>query len=118
MAKKRKKKKKFIKKRKRRFKKVKRKKSISKKRKKKLKKIKRKKSFSKKPKNIKKKSSKQTTDADGNIVFKVSENWAKQAYANKAKYEKKYKQSIKNNDDFWRKEGKRISWIKPPKIIE
>ena len=26
---------------------------------------------------------------------------------------KKYKQSIKNNDDFWRKEGKRISWIKP-----
>ena len=113
MAKKRKKKKKFIKKRKRKFKKVKRKKSISKKRKKKLKKIKRKKSFSKKPKNIKKKSSKQTTDADGNIVFKVSENWAKQAYANKAKYEKKYKQSIKNNDDFWRKEGKRISWIKP-----
>ena len=110
---KKKEKKKKFKKKKRKFKKVKRKKSISKKRKKKLKKIKRKKSFSKKPKNIKKKSSKQTTDADGNIVFKVSENWAKQAYANKAKYEKKYKQSIKNNDDFWRKEGKRISWIKP-----
>ena len=28
-------------------------------------------------------------------------------------YEKKYNQSLKENDSFWRKEGKRISWIKP-----
>ena len=31
----------------------------------------------------------------------------------KAKYEKKYKLSIKDNEGFWRKEGKRINWIKP-----
>ena len=29
--------------------------------------------------------------------------------ANKSKYQQKYSQSIKSNDDFWRKEGKRIS---------
>ena len=27
-------------------------------------------------------------------------------------YEKKYDLSIKKNEEFWRKEGKRISWIK------
>ena len=32
---------------------------------------------------------------------------------NKSQYEKKYKFSIKNNEDFWAKEGKRINWIKP-----
>ncbi len=25
----------------------------------------------------------------------------------------KYSDSIKNNDNFWKKEGKRITWIKP-----
>ena len=29
-----------------------------------------------------------------------------------AKYKKKYKLSIKENDKFWAKEGKRITWIK------
>jgi len=33
--------------------------------------------------------------------------------ANKNDYEKKYNKSIKNNDVFWKKEGKRITWIKP-----
>ena len=47
------------------------------------------------------------------MVFKVSEKWSKQAYVNKSQYEKKYKFSIKNNEDFWAKEGKRINWIKP-----
>ena len=32
---------------------------------------------------------------------------------NKKIYEKKYNDSIKNNDAFWKKEGKRITWIKP-----
>ena len=73
---------------------------------------------SKKKKIIKKKSSKETRDTDGNIVFKVTENWAKQAYANKSQYEKKYKLSIKNNEEFWKKEGKRINWIKPYKKIK
>ena len=32
-------------------------------------------------------------------------------------YQKKYKQSIKDNDGFWKKEGKRIDWIKNYKKI-
>ena len=62
---------------------------------------------------VSKKTSKETVDADGNVVFNVSENWSKQAYINKSQYEKKYKLSIKENENFWRKEGKRITWIKP-----
>ena len=67
----------------------------------------------KKRKIIRKKVSKETKDVDGNLVFKVPEKWSEQAYVNKSKYEKKYKFSIKNNEDFWAKEGKRINWIKP-----
>ncbi len=52
-------------------------------------------------------------DDDGNTIFQVSEKWAKQALVNKAKYKKKYNLSIKENDRFWKKEGKRISWMKP-----
>ncbi len=89
---------------KRRKKKIKRKKKKSgKKRKKSNKKVKLK----------KKKSSKETVDSDGNTVFKVSDTWAKQAYVNKAKYQKKYKLSLKDNENFWKNEGKRINWIKP-----
>ena len=54
----------------------------------------------------------QSKDGDGNTLIKVSESWAKQAYANKSKYQNKYKLSIKENDKFWSKEGKRITWIK------
>jgi len=64
-------------------------------------------------KTITKGSFKQTKDSDGNLVFKVSKNWSKEAYINKSQYEKKYKLSIKENEKFWRKEGKRITWIKP-----
>tara|TARA_B100000941_G_scaffold240767_1_gene184192 strand:+ start:324 stop:2381 length:2058 start_codon:yes stop_codon:yes gene_type:complete len=67
----------------------------------------------KKTKSVKKRPSKIATDSDGNTVFKVSEIWAKRAYVNKAQYEKKYKFSLKDNDRFWDKEGKRITWIKP-----
>ena len=56
---------------------------------------------------------KQAKDSDGNLVFKVSKNWSKEAYINKSQYEKKYKLSIDENENFWRKEGKRITWIKP-----
>ena len=84
----------------------------AKKRIKKRKKVRRKKSL-KKIKSSKKRSSKEIIDSDGNQVFKVSENWAKQALVNKSQYEKKYKLSIKDNENFWNKEGKRISWIKP-----
>ena len=93
------------------------KKKKSKKRGKKL--LKKRKLNSKKKKSLKKrkitrkKVSKETKDVDGNLVFKVPEKWSKQAYVNKSQYEKKYRFSIKNNEDFWAKEGKRINWIKP-----
>ena len=51
-------------------------------------------------------------DSDGKSLIKVSDSWANHAYANKSQYQKKYKFSIKDNDKFWAKEGKRISWIK------
>jgi len=46
-------------------------------------------------------------------IFKLKKEWVKQATVDKKTYEKKYKQSIKDNDGFWKKEGKRITWIKP-----
>ena len=51
-------------------------------------------------------------DGDGKSLIKVSDSWANHAYVNESKYKKKYKLSIKENDKFWAKEGKRISWIK------
>ena len=52
-------------------------------------------------------------DEEGNSVIKVSEAWSNQALINNSKYKKKYNLSVKENDKFWKKEGKRISWIKP-----
>ena len=52
------------------------------------------------------------------LIFKVSKKWSNNAYVDRAKYEKKYKLSIKDNEGFWRKEGKRIDWIKPYKKIK
>jgi Domain of unknown function (DUF3448). len=100
-------------KKKKRKSKSKKKKSFKRKKKKILRK--KKKSLKKKSKKIssKKKNSKQIEDSDGNIVFKVPPNWEKQAYVNQSQYTKKYKLSIKDNEGFWAKEGKRISWIKP-----
>ena len=46
-------------------------------------------------------------------MFKVPKKWSKNAYVNKSQYEKKYKLSIKDNEGFWKKEGKRINWIRP-----
>ena len=54
-----------------------------------------------------------TKDEDGNDLIKVSEYWGKQALVNASKYKAKYNLSIKDNDKFWKKEGKRINWIKP-----
>jgi len=47
------------------------------------------------------------------LIFKVPKKWSNNAYVDKSTYEKKYKFSIKDNEGFWRKEGKRIDWIKP-----
>ena len=51
-------------------------------------------------------------DGDGKSLIKVSDSWANHAYVNESKYKKKYKLSIKENDKFWAKEGKRITWMK------
>ena len=59
------------------------------------------------------KEQKFSKDDDGNLVINVSDSWANQALVNKNKYQKKYNLSIKENDKFWKKEGKRITWIKP-----
>ena len=63
------------------------KKKIRKKIKRRLKKSK----INKKNKISYKKTSKETKDQDGNLVFKVPEKWSKQALVNKSQYEKKYK---------------------------
>ena len=52
------------------------------------------------------------------LIVKTRSDWIKKALINKKQYEKKYTYSIKNNDDFWKKEGKRITWIKPYKKIK
>ena len=76
--------------------------------KKKRKKIKKKKYSKKKVKKrnkIKKIKSKknQTTE----LIYKTKSDWIKKALINKPTYEKKYSDSLKNNDNFWKKEGKK-----------
>ena len=66
----------------------------------------------KKKKIVKKKDS-QKNDVSNELVFKTKPEWVKNALVNKGKYQKKYSDSIKNNNEFWKKEGKRITWIKP-----
>jgi len=93
----------------------KRKKEI-KKLKRKIKKLKKKKT--KKRKKKIKKTKKPRRSTSGELVFKVPKKWSKSAYIDKNQYEKKYKLSIKDNEGFWSKEGKRIDWIKPYKKIK
>jgi len=81
-------------------------------RKAKLKKIKRIKS-KKKRSQIYKTRKKIITNTEKELVIKTTKDWIKKSYVNKKAYEKKYDLSIKNNEGFWRKEGKRITWIKP-----
>ncbi len=103
------------KKRKKARKKIKRKKKAKKKvrkiRKKTKKKLKKRKKRRLKKKFRRSNSKKATTSNE--VIFKVPKKWANNAYVDKAQYEKKYKLSIKDNEGFWKKEGKRIDWIKP-----
>jgi len=73
-----------------------------------------------KKKKIKLKQPKSSTknNHEEELIFKVPKQWAAKAYVNKNAYTKKYNHSIKKNDDFWKKEGKRITWIKPYKKIK
>ena len=96
---------------------AKRKKKIKKTKKRKIKKTKKRKI--KKARNKKSKKVRKIKSSSSNeLIFKVPSRWAKRAYVNKAQYEKKYKSSIKDNESFWAKEGKRIDWIKPYKKIK
>ena len=54
-----------------------------------------------------------TSESEKELIIKTSKAWSKRAYVNKKAYEKKYNLSINDNENFWRKEGKRITWIKP-----
>ncbi len=78
------------------------------------KKTKFKKRVSKKPKKV----SLKKKDVESDLIIKTKKEWIKKALINKSGYEKKYKKSLKNNDEFWNKEGKRITWIKPYKKIK
>ena len=86
-----------------------------KKKKKKSKKRRNKKKAKKRRRNrkTKKKIKKAKSSATSELIFKVTKKWANNAYVDKNLYQKKYKLSIESNEDFWRKEGKRINWIKP-----
>ena len=72
----------------------------------------------KKTKVKKKVISKVAKGSSKELIIKTKPQWIKSSLANKSKYQDKYSQSIKNNDEFWRKEGKRITWIKPYKKIK
>ena len=69
-----------------------------------------------KNKSSKKKVKKLETNQE--LIIKTKADWINKALVNKSDYEKKYKKSLKNNDEFWKKEGKRITWIKPYKKIK
>ncbi|MDC0943911.1 acetate--CoA ligase [Candidatus Pelagibacter sp.] len=90
-------------------------------RKKTSKKIKKKTKVRKKTsKKIKKKTKiiKENGNPEPELIIKTKPEWIKSSLASKNKYQDKYSQSIKSNDEFWRKEGKRITWIKPYKKIK
>ena len=79
--------------------------------KKKAKKVRKKIKKKSKKRKIKKKSI--TSNLEKELIYRTKKDWVNKALVNKSQYEKKYKSSIKDNDGFWKKEGKRINWIKP-----
>jgi acetyl-CoA synthetase len=72
----------------------------------------------KKTKVKKKVINKVAKESSKELIIKTKPQWIRSSLATKSKYQDKYSKSIKNNDEFWRKEGKRISWIKPYKKIK
>ncbi|MDC3396185.1 acetate--CoA ligase [Candidatus Pelagibacter sp.] len=76
------------------------------------------KKVTKKTKVKKKTISKVVKDNSKELIIKTKPQWIKSSLATKSKYQDKYNKSIKNNDEFWKKEGKRITWIKPYKKIK
>ena len=66
-------------------------------------------SKSKKKKNKKNFTKKIEKNSVKELVYKTKKDWTNKATVNKSQYEKKYKESLSDNDGFWKKEGKRIS---------
>ena len=60
-----------------------------------------------------KKSKTKVLKKEKELIYRTNKEWISKAIVNKSEYEKKYNISIKDNDGFWKKEGKRIAWIKP-----
>ena len=48
-----------------------------------------------------------------NDVYKVQDDWLKNAKVNKEQYEKMYQYSVSENENFWAEQGKRIDWFQP-----
>lgn len=48
-----------------------------------------------------------------NELFPVSDDWAKRAWVDAAKYQAMYQQSVQDPEGFWAEHGKRVDWIKP-----
>ncbi len=46
-------------------------------------------------------------------LFPVSDDWAKRAWADSAKYQAMYQRSVADPEGFWAEHGKRVDWIKP-----
>jgi len=46
-------------------------------------------------------------------LFPVSDDWARRAWADSAKYQAMYQQSVADPEGFWAEHGKRVDWIKP-----
>ena len=46
-------------------------------------------------------------------VYPVTDEWAKRAHVDRAKYEQMYQQSIDDPEGFWAEHGKRVDWMKP-----
>ena len=48
-----------------------------------------------------------------NLLFPVPADWQAKAWADNARYQEMYQQSIDDPEGFWGEHGKRIDWIKP-----
>ena len=58
---------------------------------------------------VKKKAARKkiTKESSKELIIKTKPQWIKNSLATKSKYQDKYSKSIKSNEEFWRKEGKR-----------
>ncbi|HLY05519.1 MAG TPA: acetate--CoA ligase, partial [Rhizomicrobium sp.] len=46
-------------------------------------------------------------------IFPVPAEWKKRAHVTKAQYDEMYARSLRDPEDFWRDEARRIDWIRP-----